>query len=161
MKYIQGNLIDLFKQGKFDLIAHQCNCKGRMGSGIAKQLNNEFNINRIPASWQISIDMFGQIEEFDTEYGKIVNMYSQFSTGACHLRGIDSFQIRLSALRECLKQIKDNYSGKKIGLPLIASGIAADPILKYKQDDLEYFKTYIEYHVHFYLGVESVTIVYL
>lgn len=161
MKYVQGNLIDLFKQGEFDLIAHQCNCKGQMGAGIAKQLSNEFNINKIPASWQISIDLFGKIEEFDTPHGKIVNMYSQFSPGACHLKGIDSFQIRIGALRECLRQIKENYSGKKIGFPLIASGIAADPKLKYTMNDLEYFKTYIEYHVHFYLGVDSVTIVYL
>jgi O-acetyl-ADP-ribose deacetylase (regulator of RNase III) len=158
MKYVQGNLIDLFKQGEFDLIAHQCNCKGQMGAGIAKQLSNEFNINKVPASWQISIDLFGKIEEFDTPHGKIVNMYSQFSPGACHLKGIDSFQIRIGALRECLRQIKENYSGKKIGFPLIASGLAKK---KSNLDDLSYFNAFILPSVKKCLRDMKVTIVYL
>ncbi len=42
MKEIEGDLIQLAKEGKFDIIAHGCNCFCTMGSGIAKQIKEHF-----------------------------------------------------------------------------------------------------------------------
>ena len=35
IKYIKGDLIKLAQKGKFDIIAHGCNCFCTMGAGIA------------------------------------------------------------------------------------------------------------------------------
>lgn len=159
---IQGDLIDLFKNGEFDIIAHQCNCVGHMGAGIAKALAQEFpqidlEVNGVGQA----VKLFGTYEYFKTEHGHIINIYSQFSTGQCTQIGIDSFSVRTGALISCLKQINKNNKGLKIGLPLIGSGLAADRILKENKTDLEYFQTYIQYHVNMWLGDMDVTIVYL
>ena len=42
MKTIKGDLIEAFKNGEVDVIVHQANCQGVMGSGIAKQIKQEF-----------------------------------------------------------------------------------------------------------------------
>ena len=52
MKYIDGDLIRLAKQGTFDVIAHGCNCFCTMGAGIAPQMAeafgcDEFDMERI------------------------------------------------------------------------------------------------------------------
>lgn len=162
MKYIQGNLIDLFKQNEFDLIAHQCNSFGVMGSGIAYALLTQFpSINPPVPNITIATKLFGTIETFDTGYGTIVNMYSQFYPGKCEYTGIDSFDARVGALKSCLKQIQKQFPKQKIGLPLIASGIAANLRFKKEMDDLEYFKTFIAPVVMKQLYDMDITIVYL
>jgi len=42
MKKISGDLIQLAKNGQFDLIAHGCNCFCTMGAGIAKAVKEVF-----------------------------------------------------------------------------------------------------------------------
>ena len=49
---VQGDLIELAKQGKFDVIAHGCNCHCTMGAGIAPQMAkafgcDEFSLERL------------------------------------------------------------------------------------------------------------------
>ncbi|MFA5586996.1 MAG: hypothetical protein WDA02_10835 [Saccharofermentanales bacterium] len=43
MKEIEGDLIELSKQGHFDIIAHGCNCFNTMKSGIAKSIVDTWN----------------------------------------------------------------------------------------------------------------------
>ena len=40
MKEIFSDLVKDFKDHKFDVIAHVCNCHNRMGAGIAKTIKN-------------------------------------------------------------------------------------------------------------------------
>ena len=42
MKYIEGDLIQLAKNGKFNVIVHGCNCFNTMGAGIAKMIKDNF-----------------------------------------------------------------------------------------------------------------------
>ena len=42
MKSIQGDLIKLALDKKFDVIIHGCNCQCQMGAGIAKTIKNKF-----------------------------------------------------------------------------------------------------------------------
>lgn len=159
MKYIKGDLIELFKQGEFDIIAHQCNCMGVMGAGIAKKLATEFpHIDIKVYRIEYSINLFGTCELFETDYGLIANMYSQFNVGRCKEAGIDSFEVRLGALENCLYQINENNKGLKIGLPLLASGLAKK---KSNLDDLSYFHSFILPSVKKCLRDMKVTIVYL
>jgi len=45
VKEIDGDLIKLAKEGKFDVIAHGCNCFCTMGAGIAPQMAKAFGCN--------------------------------------------------------------------------------------------------------------------
>jgi O-acetyl-ADP-ribose deacetylase (regulator of RNase III) len=47
MKLIQGNLIEAFKKGEVNVIAHQCNVCCGMGAGIAKTIAKEFGFIEI------------------------------------------------------------------------------------------------------------------
>lgn len=47
MKTILGDLIQLANKGRFDLIAHGCNCFCTMGAGIAKAVKEVF-----AAAWE-------------------------------------------------------------------------------------------------------------
>ena len=42
---VEGDLITLAKEGKFDVITHGCNCFCTMGAGIAPQMAKEFGVN--------------------------------------------------------------------------------------------------------------------
>ena len=42
MRYRDGNLITLAKEGHFNIITHGCNCFCTMGSGIAPQIAEAF-----------------------------------------------------------------------------------------------------------------------
>ena len=130
--YRNGDLINLFQKKEFDVIMHQVNCF-KVGAGIAKQIIQQYPIVDLELrryfanrnNWEA----FGTIVSVNIENNQsIINMFSQFSPGACAYSGIDSFEIRKSALIQCLRTINSipNITSKKIGIPLIASGIAAD-----------------------------------
>lgn len=42
MKEIDGDLIALAKEGRFEVIAHGCNCFCKMGAGIARGIKSAF-----------------------------------------------------------------------------------------------------------------------
>lgn len=159
IKYKQGDLIKLFKEKEFDMIGHQCNCLGSMGAGIAKALAQEFpEIKETVKEYKDSLFLFGTYHYMPTDYGYVINIYSQFYPGGCTPTGIDSFEVRLGALENCLININENNKGKRIGLPLIASGIAKK---KSNLDDLSYFHSLILPSVKKCLKDMKVTIVYL
>lgn len=37
--YKKGNVVDAFIDGKFNIFAHGCNCKGVMGAGVAREVS--------------------------------------------------------------------------------------------------------------------------
>lgn len=73
----------------------------------------------------------------------------------------DTFENRCYALRQCLKELTGLAKDKKIGLPLIASGLAACKKRKKELTDLEYFKRYIAPIVEEELKDLDVTVYYL
>lgn len=160
MKYVQGGLVKMFKQGKFDLIGHQCNCFSVMGGGIAGVLASEFpQTTQGNSEKLLPEEKFGTYEVIDN----IINMYSQYKPGSCH-RGVDSFAIRSAALAHILMDVNSVYKGKSIGLPFIASGIAADSFLRKSlgvPTVENYFKTFIAPIIENCLVDMDVTIVYL
>ena len=156
IKYKQGDLIKLFKEKEFDMIGHQCNCFW-LGAGIAKNLVKEFPQIQVERDGNDTY-LFGTYSTVETKFGNILNIYSQYSAGGCTPIGIDSFEVRLGALENCLNNINENNKGERIGLPLIASGIAKK---KSNLDDLSYFHSFILPSVKKCLKDMKVTIVYL
>ena len=130
---IESDLIKLAKEGRFDFIAHGCNCFNRMGGGIAKQIAREF-----PEAYEVDTDYFNTMKyacQHPRMLGSISrdliirggikffveNWYTQYHLG-------DDF--RYEALESCIARFTE-YSAKAInrsrklslGVPLIGGGI--------------------------------------
>jgi O-acetyl-ADP-ribose deacetylase (regulator of RNase III) len=120
-KEIKGDLLDLFDQGEFDIIAHGCNCKNIMGAGIAAQIEERYPevfYADMYYSLKIGTSRLGNgnivpIKKLNHEKF-IANCYTQVNPGA---------NADLTAIRLCLKKlayaVPTHY---KIGLPLIGCG---------------------------------------
>ena len=59
---ISGDLIKLALEGKFDVIAHGCNCFCTMKSGIAPQMAKNFGCNKFEIESYPSIEKLGCID---------------------------------------------------------------------------------------------------
>jgi O-acetyl-ADP-ribose deacetylase (regulator of RNase III) len=131
MRKIKGDLLELAKQGEFNLIAHGCNCQKNFGAGLAKQIANEF-----PIAYEVDREEYkpelGNISiAYDMKYDlNIVNCYTQIWYGKPY--GIndrnhvkeDTIKARYEAIRACLRKINEEFAGDSIGLPLIGAGLA-------------------------------------
>ena len=121
IKEVKGDLLDLFDQGEFDIIAHGANCHCLMGSGIAAQIKKRF-----PSVWFADlyskmkpIEKFGNFTMAISQgyTGVIVNLYTQYNPGP---------NADLTAIRMCMKKLAyltKSLNRSTIGLPLIGCGI--------------------------------------
>jgi len=126
MKKIKGNLIEMGKNGQFDVIVHGCNCWNEMGAGIAKAIRENF-----PEAYQADQktkpgdkNKLGTCTSATSQFGDhslvVVNAYTQFN----YQKEKDEVLVDYDAVRSCLRWIKENFSGKRIGLPKIGAGLA-------------------------------------
>lgn len=140
MKTIKGDLIKLAKDGEFDAIIHQCNCFCTMNSGIAKAIRENFPAAYVADKATISgdKDKLGtlsvvMVHVADNKSLWIVNAYGQ------HRYGRDKRHTDYDALRSCFKLVKEEFSGMKMGLPLIGCGTGGgtwDVVEKIIQEEL-------------------------
>lgn len=133
---ITGDLIELALQGKFDVIAHGCNCFCTMGAGIAPKIAEIFECDKYslenPLFFKGDINKLGVIEhqnycKFTSEkiiHPKVtvVNAYTQYYAGqnspGCNI------PLDYSALELCMRKINHVFAEKHIGLPKIGCGLA-------------------------------------
>lgn len=142
---IDGDLIRLSLEGKFDVVVHGCNCFCIMGAGIAPQMAKAFgadkfemeadeyrgDINKLGTiDYEIKYLEDGKIVNYPDENGKwvtnqitVVNAYSQYGFGNNHVDGI-KIPLDYHALILCFKKINHIFSGKKVGFPKIGCGLA-------------------------------------
>jgi O-acetyl-ADP-ribose deacetylase (regulator of RNase III) len=135
---VNGDLIELAKEGQFDAIAHGCNCMSTMGAGIALQMAKEFKCDRfkMETEWENpGFEKLGNIDYNGITYGNIayrisnpndyytedvsftlVNAYTQF--------GIGYGSLDYEALTLCMRKINSVFKHKHIGLPQIGAGLA-------------------------------------
>lgn len=121
MKTIEGDLINLAKQGKFDVIIHGCNCFCTMGAGIAKQIKSQY-YEAYQADCKTKVgdrNKLGTYTQYDNGTFVIVNAYTQYDFHTYLAPPID-----YEALREVFKTIKQDFSGLRIGYPKIGAGLA-------------------------------------
>jgi len=138
-----GDLVEEFKNNKFDAIIHGCNCFHIMGAGIAKQISKEFpeafvEDQKTPCG---DYNKLGSISIAKTDYGDIINAYTQFYPGP---------NFEYHAFISCLNVINIQYRGKHIALPQIGCGIGGA--------DWQYVNHIIENHLK---DVELTLIYYL
>lgn len=135
---IKGNLITLALQGKFDVIAHGCNCFCRQGAGIAKDMAAYFHTND-PARYPLESymhkgehDKLGRIQSATFslasrglhKYLSVVNCYTQYTFKTKE----NPNPLNLAALDLCLVKLNGIYAGKVLGLPWMGCGLAGGDI---------------------------------
>jgi O-acetyl-ADP-ribose deacetylase (regulator of RNase III) len=125
MKIVKGDLIKMGLNGDFDVITHGCNCFWTMGAGIAKQIEDIFPEAMIAdqKTTFANRDKLGTLSYaiVKNAIGKnliVVNAYTQFE----YTR--DKVDVEYDALRKCFQNIKQSFSGKRIGYPKIGAGLA-------------------------------------
>ena len=140
---IDGDLITLAKEGKFDVITHGCNCLSNMGAGIAPQMAKAFGVNTFKMERRgPDIEKLGCIDYKTFVLGEntvwslddyknnknepeltVVNSYTQFRYGRNHADGT-SRPLDYEALTLCMRKINNVFEGQHIGLPKIGAGLA-------------------------------------
>lgn len=145
---IDGDLIELALDGKFDAIAHGVNCMCTQKSGIAPQMVKAFNTDKYdlenPHLYKGDINKLGQIEHFATrlknmKWVSVVNAYTQYNYGKNHIDGSDK-PLDYQALTLCMRKMNNVFKGQHIGLPRIGAGLAGgdwDLIKFIIQDELK------------------------
>ena len=123
IKYVDGDLIKLAKEGHFDVIAHGCNCFLTFGAGIAPQIKKAF-----PEAYEVDCatvsgdeSKMGTITYTIETTPIVVNIYSQFDTKG---RRSGNMDLDYDALRSGIKMMKRKFSGKTFGMPRLGSGLA-------------------------------------
>jgi O-acetyl-ADP-ribose deacetylase (regulator of RNase III) len=126
---VKGDLVEAFKNNELDVIAHQVNCKGVMGGGIARQIRDNF-----PAHYNDYLEYIVDLEkiindsgqEMKSKYllgGVAVTTVSENKTIAC-IFGQDEYggterNTNYAALMEGLTFVaRESYARKlKVGIP--------------------------------------------
>lgn len=119
---INGDLVTLAKEGKFNVIAHGCNCFCTMGAGIAPHMALVFGCDKFrleDSAYKGDINKLGQIDYVRIPDGVwVINAYTQYGVSR-HVRALD-----YDALTLCLRKINFRFNGRHIGLPKIGCGLA-------------------------------------
>ena len=107
-----------------DVIVHQVNCQGIMGSGVAFQVRQKFpdvykQYRNYCCRYENTTDMLGHIQTICV--GKdpvryIVNLFAQDRIGARGEQYTD-----YDSLRKCLTQVNVRFKGKRIAVPYLMS----------------------------------------
>jgi len=125
MKTVQGDLIQMALDGKFDVMIHGCNCQCAMGKGIAKSIKETF-----PAAYEADCNLTekgdrGKLGSFshvtiplDNGTVTVVNGYTQF-----HWKGPEG-KADYEAIRNVMRGVKEKFAGQRIGYPKIGAGLA-------------------------------------
>jgi O-acetyl-ADP-ribose deacetylase (regulator of RNase III) len=158
----EGDLIVDALSGKFDAIAHGCNCFCTMGAGIALPMREKFyadtarleqkmfrgDINKLgcidfinvvvdPTEGIARVGMAAELWSDEWTHGKIVsviNAYTQYQLGK---------DARYDALSTCLSKINHVFRNKKVGIPRIGCQIGGldwtvvKPLIERKLTDVD------------------------
>lgn len=123
IKYVDGDLLKMFENGDFDVIAHCANCFCTMGAGIALQIKNKYPeaYSADCATTKGDLNKLGTISHTSLSKPVIVNLYGQFDFRG---RRVGKMDLDYNALRLALRAMKEKFSGKIFGLPKIGSDLA-------------------------------------
>ncbi len=131
MKYIKGDLLELFDQGEFDVMIHGCNCRKKMKSGIAGQIAQKYPIV-VERDMRTTDDPYSKIGCVDfihlPDNRIICNAYTQIDYG----RDKNKVYVKYDAIRDCFNKIDQYVKNLEflynkplcIGIPKIGAGLA-------------------------------------
>lgn len=116
IEYIKGDAVKALQNGDINVLLHVVNCQGVMGSGIAKQIKEEYpEVYKLyRRNYEESNVFLGQVLGVDVGEGKcVVNLHAQGRYG------FDKRHLNYGALSITLNKTADHYtySSPIIGLP--------------------------------------------
>lgn len=126
--YKKGDLVQLARQGEYDVVLHGANCFCKMDDGIARQLVQEFpeilktDCKTMPGD---KAKLGSYTKTRVVRNGKsfyIINCYTQFGYAGMDLETADYFDYK--AYERVMKAISRDFNDLKIAMPLIGSGHA-------------------------------------
>ena len=122
MKSVEGNLIELAKAGQFDVIVQGCNCFCTMGKGIALTIKQEFPEayvadRKTAYADRSKLGTYSKAEAIGRAL-TVVNAYTQYDW-----RG-QGVKADYDAIEAAFRRLKTEFTGKRIGYPLIGAGLA-------------------------------------
>lgn len=124
LNIINDDLIDLAKNGNFDVIIHGCNCFCTMGAGIAKVIKQEFPEAYLPdlqtevgSREKLGSYSLASITRNDINF-IIVNAYTQYNWRG---KGMKADYL---AIRSFFSKIKQDFYSCKIAYPMLGAGLA-------------------------------------
>ena len=124
IREVNGNLITMAQNGKFDVIIHGCNCYSTMGAGFALQIKNTF-----PSAYKVDKALpngISKLGKFSCSYETalnglqflIINAYTQLNYGSPGTDfDINAYIKVMKALTEFLN------TDLLIGIPKIGCGL--------------------------------------
>lgn len=122
LEHAKGNLIQMAKDGEFDIILHGCNCFNIMGAGIAAQIAVEFPDAKTADDETIKGDpgKLGTYTMGIDENLLILNCYTQYGTASHGNQDVFEY----TAFERVLSKIVHRFGMCNIGLPYIGMGLA-------------------------------------
>lgn len=119
IKYVKGNLLGMLDM--FDVVLQGNNCFHTHGAGIARAFADRFP--QVPEADRMQT-VYGDKRKLGT-YSKarvgntdVLNCYTQYDFDA-RKKPFD-----YKAFERCLRNVKAEYGGKRIGMPMIGAGLA-------------------------------------
>ena len=115
VRIIDGSILD----AKEDIICHQVNCQGVMGSGVAKVLCEKWPVikkayTRHCRRYSDPKDLLGTFQLVEVEKGKLVaNVFGQLDFGRDKYRKYTDYV----ALTNAFAQLRDEYHDKSLAFP--------------------------------------------
>jgi O-acetyl-ADP-ribose deacetylase (regulator of RNase III) len=127
IKYVKGDLIQAFKNGDVDVIAHQANCFHTFGSGIARQISYE-----LPEAYYADLDTeYGSYNKLGTVSRVMINNGFVFNLYGQHGFGKDGCNTIYAALNGCLINLEKDVKfiemikegSVQVAMPKIGCGL--------------------------------------
>lgn len=125
--YRTGDLLEAFEKGDVNIMVHGVNTKGKMNSGIAKQIRAKYPSvfksykESLERSEILCKDPLGSINRVGIDNKIILNMFTQPDYGYDGDRYVD-----YEAIYNGFKTLINHYGhpSNKIGIPKIGAGLA-------------------------------------
>jgi hypothetical protein len=125
VKEIKGNLVELFKEGKYPLIAHPVLCTETLTTEFAKDLTNSFeDVAKVQKEFPLpAIYRLGDYSVVPTEAGTVLNFYTQLSINTSY---------EYCALKNCLKKLSMEAmnAGTYIELAVVVNEVGNLDVIK-------------------------------
>lgn len=123
-----ADIISLAWTGKYDVIAHGCNCFCTMKRGIAPRMAEVFGCDKFHKErpeFKGDINKLGTIDYVQGSMNGypiiVVNMYTQFHWEKLSIYGIP---LDYDALRLCFRKLNHLFKDNEILIPWIGCGLA-------------------------------------
>lgn len=124
MNVIKGDLLKRARAGDFNVIVHGCNCFETMGSGIARQIREEYpEAYEADKNYSFAGD-YNKLGNYSVMLGKsfnIINAYTQFGFNR---GGQNEDVFEYTSFDMILQKLAHQYPTCKFGFPFIGMGLA-------------------------------------